>query len=652
MDQALSDLIKISNTTGSDTTLVQGGGGNTSAKTSDGKYMYIKASGTALKDMDKKSGWRKMLVEEVLGIISDKKLDRLDAQKRESEVVNRLMLACCDEDKANARPSVEAHLHAMLGRYVIHLHPDAVGAYVNARDGQAELEKLFKDEKNPPLWVPYMDPGLQLARKIQRLIEQHEQENNVLPQMLFLEKHGLFVTASSPDAAVRIVRRVIRKCNSKLKQLSGKLKKVDPEYITETKMAIRAAFYKATGSYNCVKHYYDEQIASFLGERNAKKMLSAGPITPDELIYANGAAMYLEKVESDRIASSFTSMLISDKKLPAAFAVKDAGLFIVADEKMCETIKDVAKTSMFIRANAWRMGGIAALNKRQQEFILNWESESFRKSLVAGGSNGLLAGRVAIVTGAGSGLGRSIAQGLARDGATVAIADIDEAAAGETVELICKEIAGSQAMAVKCNVTSEEDVKAGFDKILDRWGGIDILVNAAGVAPAYPLQDTPVDKWRLALEINLTGYMLMAKIASGLMIKQGMGGSIVNISSKSGIDASKNNSAYNATKAGELHLTRGWAMELGPHNIRVNSVCPGNVFEGSKIWNPTYIKQCAKKYGIKPDEVIPYYVNKTMLKLEIKGSDIANAVAFLSSDKARRVTAQTLVVDAGQAMVR
>ncbi len=152
--------------------------------------------------------------------------------------------------------------------------------------------------------------------------------------------------------------------------------------------------------------------------------------------------------------------------------------------------------------------------------------------------------------------------------------------------------------------------------------------------------------------MNLTGYFLMARAAARIMIKQAIGGSIINISSKSGLDASKNNTPYNATKAGELHMARGWAMELGQYGIRVNSVCPGNVFEGSKIWNPEYIKVCAKKYGIKPEEVIPYYVSRTFLNREIKGQDIANSVVFLCSDKARTITGQSLVADSGQAMVR
>ncbi len=263
-----------------------------------------------------------------------------------------------------------------------------------------------------------------------------------------------------------------------------------------------------------------------------------------------------------------------------------------------------------------------------------------------------LNGKTAVITGAGSGLGRSIAIGIARAGANVVIADINKEEATQTCELINNEMPEVTAMAVLCDVTNEADVEKAFAAVSKSFDSLDILVNAAGVAPAGALVDMPVDKWRFALEVNLTGYFLMAKHAARLMIEQGTGGSIINLSSKSGLNASKNNTPYNATKAGELHMARGWAMELGRHNIRVNSVCPGNVFEGSKIWNPEYIKVCAKKYDIKPEEVIPHYVSKTILNKEIKGRDIANAVVFLASEKSRMITGQTLVVDAGQVMVR
>ena len=258
----------------------------------------------------------------------------------------------------------------------------------------------------------------------------------------------------------------------------------------------------------------------------------------------------------------------------------------------------------------------------------------------------------AIVTGAGSGLGKSIAIGLSRAGARVGLFDIDGKSAGETEAVIKKELPQVEAAAMTCDVTDEVDVDKAFEALLKKWGGLDILVNTAGVAPAYRLVDLPVDKWRSALEVNLTGYFLMARAAARIMIEQGIGGSIINISSKSGLEASKDNTAYNATKAGEIHMARGWAMELGEYGIRVNTICPGNVLEGSRIWNPEYIKVCAKKYGIKPEEVIPYYVSKTALKREVKGQDIANAVVFLCSDKARTITGQTLVADSGQVMVR
>jgi len=263
-----------------------------------------------------------------------------------------------------------------------------------------------------------------------------------------------------------------------------------------------------------------------------------------------------------------------------------------------------------------------------------------------------LKGMSAVVTGAGSGLGRSIAVGIAGAGANIAIFDINKEEARQTCEIIKEEMPDISAVDVLCDVTNEADVERAFVTVQNSLGNLDILVNAAGVAPAGPLVDMPVDKWRLAIEVNLTGYFLIAKHAAKLMIDQGAGGSIINLSSKSGLDASKNNTPYNATKAGEIHMARGWARELGQYGIRVNSVCPGNVFEGSKIWNPEYIKVCAKKHGIKPEEVIPYYVNKTILKKEIKGQDVADAVVFLASDKSRMITGQTLVVDAGQVMVR
>jgi NAD(P)-dependent dehydrogenase (short-subunit alcohol dehydrogenase family) len=393
-------------------------------------------------------------------------------------------------------------------------------------------------------------------------------------------------------------------------------------------------------------------IAGFERCADAKRLLSCGPLTPDELVYSNGPAMWVDRCDAQAIAKRLTSQIQQGRKPAAAFLVEGVGLFVAGTDRIAQTVRDVVAYSLFIRANARRLGGIRTLTRGEQKFINEWESEAFRMKLVSGERQGDLHNRIAVVTGAGSGLGRSIAVGLARAGALVALTDIDEKAAEETAGIIARERSRGQAKVIRCDVTSEESVRQTFEELLAHWGGLDILVNAAGIAPPYALVDMPVNKWRLALEVNLTGYFLMSREAARIMVAQGMGGSIINLSSKSGLDASKNNTAYNATKAGELHMARGWALELGEHGIRVNCIAPGNVFEGSKIWNPDYIKVCARKNGIKPEEVIPFYVNKTALRREIKGQDVADAVVFLCSDRARTITGQTLVPDSGQVMVR
>ena len=397
MNKALAELIQISNRTGTDPTLVQGGGGNTSVKTADGKYMYIKASGTALKDMNQQQGWRRMRLEPVLAVLKDKSLPKLDASTREPRVVNMLLDACDDNVKTIARPSVEAHLHACLNTCVIHLHPSAAGAYVNAKKGKAKLEKLFKDETLPPLWVPYTDPGFLLAKKIARLVDSYQDKFGKKPSILFLEKHGLFITTKTASGALRLVRGVMKRCNSKLKQpRPGSAKFVEPHKISDLKLCIERACFKATRKRTTIWYYYNDAIADFLNQKDAKKMLS-GSLTPDELVYANGPAMWIELPKSKKsfskmaferksksIAGRLKQHIKKGKKPYVAFLVQNVGLFVAGTEKIARTVRDIVLYSIFIRTNAYRMGGILTLNKRQEDFINNWESEAFRMKLASG----------------------------------------------------------------------------------------------------------------------------------------------------------------------------------------------------------------------------------------------------------------------------
>ncbi|MBN1805085.1 MAG: class II aldolase [Sedimentisphaerales bacterium] len=385
MDNALADLIKISNTTGKDPALVQGGGGNTSVKTDDGKYMYIKASGTALKDMNEKKGWRRLKLAPVLSIIEDDSLAKLQANKREPEVVNRLLLACDDNIADGARPSVESHLHGFLDKYVIHLHPVAVAAYVNAKNGQKEIEKLFKNEKFPPLWVPYADPGFMLAKKIDKLVSQYQNKFGRKPAVMILQKHGLFVTAKTADTALSLVHKVIELCSSKLKEPKpGRFEVPADSDITDAFKSIHKALLDSTGLDMPVSYFPDKKsVEAFMTRKDPAKLLGTPALNPDELVYANGSAMWLENCNVKTITRKLKSLLKKGQKPTAAFIIKDLGLFVAADRKTALLIAEITAASVLIRMYASKFGGVLALNKRQQDFINNWESEAFRLKLAS-----------------------------------------------------------------------------------------------------------------------------------------------------------------------------------------------------------------------------------------------------------------------------
>jgi sorbitol-6-phosphate 2-dehydrogenase len=258
-------------------------------------------------------------------------------------------------------------------------------------------------------------------------------------------------------------------------------------------------------------------------------------------------------------------------------------------------------------------------------------------------------GQVAIVTGGASGIGLGIASGLARVGAHVVIADINIDAAEEVVESLAAEHLPG-ALAVKVDVTDEASVDAMMEEVVAEFGRLDILVNNAGIAPAGPLAEFDKSAWDKTLAINLTGYFLCARAAARVMMEQGQGGNIINISSKSGVRGSKDNSPYNATKFAAIGLAQGWALEFAPHGIRVNSVLPGNVIQGSGIWSEEYINACAAKKGIAPEEVEAHYNKQVPLGRQCEPQDVANTVIYLCSDLASYITGGSHLVDGGQEM--
>ncbi|MBI3973179.1 MAG: SDR family oxidoreductase, partial [Chloroflexi bacterium] len=258
-----------------------------------------------------------------------------------------------------------------------------------------------------------------------------------------------------------------------------------------------------------------------------------------------------------------------------------------------------------------------------------------------------LARRVAVVTGAASGIGRSIAQRLAAEGAHVAILDKNAAGAAEAAAQIEQAHGDGRALAVETDVASQESVARAFTEVIATYGGVDIVVSNAGLARSHPVEETSLEEWQLLMDVLTTGYFLVAREAFKCLKAQATGGGVIFIASKNALVAGKDNTAYSAAKAAELHLGRCLAEEGGAHRIRVNTVCPDAVLQGSGIWSAEWREERARTYGIRPDELEDFYRKRTTLKVNVFPGDIAEAVLFFASDRAAKTTGGVLTVDGG-----
>jgi NAD(P)-dependent dehydrogenase (short-subunit alcohol dehydrogenase family) len=257
------------------------------------------------------------------------------------------------------------------------------------------------------------------------------------------------------------------------------------------------------------------------------------------------------------------------------------------------------------------------------------------------------AGKVVLITGAASGIGRATAYRLAQDGAHVVVADINDTD-GETVAAdISKKFGKNRALFVKTDVTSEDAVRGAFRQAVLKYGGVDVLVNNAGIAGGAPIDETTLDMWQKNINILATGYFLMAREAVMLMKSQGTGGTMVFVGSKNSIAPGKGAAAYSAAKAAEIHLARSLADELGDAGIRVNSVLPDAVIQGSSIWSSEWKEARAKQYNIGVDDLNDHYRKRNVLKVEILPEDIAEAIAYLGGSRSAKTTGAVLTVDGG-----
>jgi rhamnose utilization protein RhaD (predicted bifunctional aldolase and dehydrogenase) len=375
MDKTLAQLIKISRTVGRDKSLVLGSSGNTSVKTADG-YMYIKASGAALKDMTARTGWRKLKLESVRRISENKSLGKLSDDKRRIKISKALSAACDDNTEGNIKPSIESCFHACLDKFVIHLHPKAVLSYACAKNGRKELEKLFKTEKLPPLWVPYSDPGCMLAEKMLKLTGDYKNKYGKIPSIIFLQNHGLVVTAYAADTAMNLIGKVVSACSGKLQKPNKvKVKKPDSWEIANAVLTIKNVFYVTIGQSVEVSYFFDEQIAGFLAGKETPRICSFAAITPDELAEAHGPAVWISNCKEKEMTKRLIQRIKKDAPLPTAFLIHPLGLFIAADKPRANFLKDVITTYISIRFSANSLSAINPITKNQRAILIKFAAK-------------------------------------------------------------------------------------------------------------------------------------------------------------------------------------------------------------------------------------------------------------------------------------
>jgi NAD(P)-dependent dehydrogenase (short-subunit alcohol dehydrogenase family)/rhamnose utilization protein RhaD (predicted bifunctional aldolase and dehydrogenase) len=605
----LRELASLSQEYGTGTDFVIGGGGNTSVK--DGRVLHVKASGTELAGAG----------EDAFVPLDRDMLDSVleadypaDADAREA-LVKRGMLRAMSEPDRGGRPTVEALLHNIISyRYVVHTHPWAVNALACSQNGMERLEKRFEGEA---LLVPYVDPGYVLATRVRRAIARFVSSNGHQPQIIFMQNHGLIVAADSPDEVRKLTKKVITGCTSEIPSPpAGRSagREPDDEIVAAVVNAVRSTLSgdrrKTTALLrNALTDHFCASQASF------RKV--ALPFTPDQIVYCRSHPLYVRasagqnSTSADRtpqnraavIIRNYTRALATYRNRydadPAIICVEGVGVIAVADTARHATlVRDVFDDALKIAYGTSRSGGPHPLNARARQFIEAWEVEKYRRAQSAsvGVRAGGAAGRTAVVTGGAQGFGEGIVRSLFDAGYNVVIADLNS----ERGESLAAELAprastgdrpqgANDARFVRADVSDEESVRKLLEETQLAFGGCDLFVSNAGVLRAGGLPEMDSKTFDFMTSVNYKGYFICAKYASEVMKRQyehapHFHSDIIQINSKSGLEGSNKNFTYAGGKFGGIGLTQSFALELMPHRIKVNSICPGNFLDGP-LWS-------------------------------------------------------------------
>ena len=671
VETGLGELVYRSNLIGQDRSVANWGGGNTSTKTiekdfkgNDVEVMWVKGSGSDLATM-KAENFTGLNLEDIKPIMEKEDMS-------DEEMVN--YLGHCMIDSSHPRSSIETLLHAFLPyKHVDHTHPDAIISIACADNGKEIADEIYGDRF---VWVPYIRPGFKLSKMIAEGVK-----NNPKAELVIMEKHGLVTwgetSKESYDQTISIIQEAEDYIENKAKghTLFGG-QKYETLSEDERKETLAQIMPIVRGQVSVDKKMivtYDdsEDVLSFINSHNAKELSQVGAACPDHLVHTKRAPLYVEwdptTKDIDQLKELIKTSIASFKEEYIAYFDRNKSegdqiaetaprVLLIPGIGMINTGKSWSAAnvseSLYHRAisvmrGSTVLGHFVSLNEAESFAVEYWPLELYKLSLAP--KEAEFSRQVAFVTGGAGGIGSATCERLLSEGAHVIVADINLEGAQDLAAEINERYGQNRAAAVGMDVTKEEQVQAAIQASILHYGGLDIIVNNAGLASSSPFEETTIDNWNLNMGVLVTGYFLVARESFKLMKEQEIGGSMVFVGSKNSIYAGKNAAAYSTAKAAEVHLARTIAADGGQHGIRVNSVLPDAVIRGSKIWDSNWKEERASSYGIDADELEEHYRKRTILNVNILPQDIAESIAFLSSSKAAKTTGCMVTVDGGVA---
>jgi rhamnulose-1-phosphate aldolase/alcohol dehydrogenase len=665
--EGLSDLEALayrSNLLGRDRAVANYGGGNTSTKSRERDHtgkevdvLWVKGSGSDLATIG---------ADQFTGLKLDEVLPLMERDSMEDQEMVAY-LARCQLGPDMPRGSIETLLHAFVPyAQVDHTHPDAINMICCAEGGEELARECFGEEA---VWIPYIRPGFTLSRQVGEAVK-----NNPNAKFILLAKHGLVTWGDTHEESynrtIEAINRAAQFVDGRAAEPFGGRKAEPPapeqreELLAGILPALRGIL--SSGSHKILRvDHTSEDVLTFVCGRDSEELSQVGAACPDHLVRTKvrplwvdfdpesegadeleerlleGVARYREDYES-----YFSRHEEADEEMfdPNPRVVFIAGVGLVAaaqNAKEANLSRDFAYRAINVMRGAHALGGYISLTEEESYAVEYWPLELYKLTLAPPPDE--LAGRVALVTGGAGGIGSAVARSLASKGACVVICDLDEEGAKEVADDLPE-----PGIFARADVTNEDEVALAYGRAVLEYGGVDVVVSNAGLASSAPIEETSVEMWDKNHAVLARGYFLVAREAFRIMKEQDVGGSIVFVASKNSMAAGKNAAAYSSAKAAELHLARCLAEEGGPERIRVNTVNPDAVLQGSRIWDSGWRETRAAAYGIEPEELEDYYRKRNVLKLNVLPENIADAVLHFASDaRSSRSTGNVLNVDGG-----